>query len=291
MQNEEYEHFPVTLIFSVAVSGLIAVVVGIGLQELWVHSTLKYVGTCLLGLGMSVSGGACFRVCIGILENPYKKWRERYIEIFTQRREEEAHKYSVENGRIRDYLALVSVSGGNAFKDLEKEESALFQALNRGAALRLLIINPESTAAEQRAKADNPLAPSKSRSEMYQKFQFLEKLVKKLSSSRPKGKLEVKMTDSPIFTTIYCHQDKLIFGSYFPEKRGGNFGSYSVSKQYNERLYAQYLACFDQEWGKGTDIVQQTNGELETTFRYEEVKKRIDVLCKPAAENTATAQP
>jgi hypothetical protein len=277
MQSTESKHPTSPQWWLITLLGFSFVVIGIILQEKYPIHFLNFLGLILFGLGMSVIGAVFVKFCIGDLDRYlYERWRKKYIEVFTEKRQEEAEKYTEENENIKDLLLLLSVSASKAIMELNYKNSSLFKKLTQGAEMKIIILDPSSDSAAERAKADNPDNPADGIQEMKDKFLNIETILNQLNNNHKlSGELEIRVTKRPVNTTIYCHQDRLVFGPYFPDSRGDSYGSYSICRKYNERLYSEYDRLFNVQWGGSKAILVLNGGSYKVTSEYKRIKSLL----------------
>lgn len=275
MQSKESKYTTPWHWWLITVVGISFVIMGIILQEKYTLHYLTYLGIIVFGLGMSVIGALFVKISTNDLENiVYKWWRKKYIEVFTESRQQEAEKYTKENENIKDKLLLLSVSASNAIQEL-KNNSTLFKKLAKDAKMKFIILDPSSDSAAERAKADNPDNPNSGKNEMKEEFIKIESLLDLLNKNHIGGSLEIRATKSPVNTTIYCHQDRLVFGPYFPDGRGDTHGSYSICPKYNQNLFGEYNDIFYEQWGKSKTILDRNGGKYCLTPEYVRIKSQL----------------
>jgi hypothetical protein len=258
------------------VVGIAFVICGTILKEVVATPLFIFLGIIVFGLGMSLIGALFVKISNNDLGRIfYKRWRKNYIEIFTESRQEEAEKYTAENKNITRELLLLSVSASKAIQELNNENSTLFKKLVQGIEMQFIILDPSSDSATERAKADNPDNPGLGKEEMKDEFLKIENLLNLLNQNHMKGKLLINATIYPISTTIYCHQNRLVFGPYFPHSRGDTHGSYSICPKFNNKLYTEYYQIFSVQLGKSTPILESNHGIYSITPEYLKIKSQL----------------
>ncbi len=211
----------------------------------------------IFGLGTSLLAASSVKHGIDFIDVIHDKiWLHKHIEIMADIRNDAKNKYVAEDKNIIKSLQILSFSAIPVFKDL-KQAGTLYDSLVRqNVDIKILIVNWNSQAADQRAKEDNPDDVGKAKTVINDNFNYIKttynSLLANLGNEKnisKMGQIEVKVTECNPYLTLYIRDDNtIIFGQYFSHCRGDQNAALIIKKNWNEKVFTQYTSHFIKLW-------------------------------------------
>ena len=249
-----------------------------GLAFIFAGTSIKHDGFAdiasgmIYGIGIALFTTTLVKITLTTLEETIREnWRNSHIEIFGIKRSEIADKYEGENRKIQNCLQLLSISAGNALKDIDEKKTLYKAFTEKPAVIELLIVDPSSDTAKKKAAEDSPENIQHGLESIFAGFENLKEtydcILKSLGNSKICGRLEVRITDEPIDITIYNRDNEvLIYGHYFPSDRGDEYSAFRIRQDWNSEIYLQYNNHFLTRWSQASKKVLFVIGSKHPYF-------------------------
>lgn len=282
-ESESSDRKPKTIWVWISIAGILFIIIG----------TLgdKIIFGIIYGIGVSILTASVFKIGIEFVEQFRNKiWLKHHIEIVAVQRKNAARIYISENKKIEGNLKILSFSANAVFSDLENKGSLYKSLIKRNIKFQIIIVNPTSEAAKQRAREDGLGNIKKGMVGITDGFNRLENVfdtlckLLELDKEHKFDSIEVRVTDDNPYLTLYIRDDNtLIYGHYYSPGRGDENAAMKICRSWNSKAFDQLVDHFKEKWNQAENqrlfLIKLGEGQkLDKKFNIELFKKIYNEL-------------